>query len=230
MPEGMDDTARTGSTDDAVLLAGLKGRAPTAFEQFFTAYADRVYRIAVGIVGDAADAQEVVQATFLSAFEALDRFEPRARLSTWLYRIAYNHALMLVRRRRPSEALPEDDSAAVPMPSALVDWSALPEEQLLGAEAQTILTDAIAELPPGLRAAFVLRDVEGLTTAECSEVQGISDAACKVRLHGARLALRERLSASFGEWLETPAMPMARPGSLGSQESLESLESLQGSL
>ncbi|HEX6541438.1 MAG TPA: sigma-70 family RNA polymerase sigma factor [Ktedonobacterales bacterium] len=212
MPDEIDDTDDTDDTDDATLLAGLKRRDPDAFERFFAAYGDRVYRIAVGILGDDADAQEVVQATFLSAFEALDRFEPRARLSTWLYRIAYNHALMLVRRRRPSEALPEDESTAAPMPHALVDWSALPEEQILGAEAQAILTTAIAELPAGLRAAFVLRDVEGLTTAECSEVQGISDVACKVRLHRARLALRERLSAYFGEWVALPAaLSAAKP-------------------
>lgn len=193
---------------EAVLLAGLRRHDPRAFEQFFESQVDRVYRIAVGIVGNDADAQEVVQATFLSAFEALDRFEPHARLSTWLYRITYNHALMLVRRRRPSEPLPEADMAAAPMPTALVDWSTLPEEQLLSAEAHDALRAAIAELPPGLRAAFVLRDVEGLSTAECSQVQSISDAACKVRLHRARLALRERLSAYFDEWMTTPAVPV----------------------
>jgi RNA polymerase sigma-70 factor (ECF subfamily) len=193
---------------EAELLVGLQHHNPRAFEAFFETYVDRVYRIAAGILGNDADAQEVVQATFLSAFEAVDRFEPRARLGTWLYRIAYNHALMLARRRHPTEPLPEEDGAAAPMPTALVDWSALPEERLLSGEAQEALKRAIAELPPGLRAAFVLRDVEGLSTAECSQVQGISDAACKVRLHRARLALRERLSAYFGEWVAEPA---ARP-------------------
>ncbi|HEV2456786.1 MAG TPA: sigma factor-like helix-turn-helix DNA-binding protein, partial [Ktedonobacterales bacterium] len=75
--------------------------------------------------------------------------------------------------------------------------------------AQEALKAAIAALPPGLRAAFVLRDVEGLSTAECSQVQGISDAACKVRLHRARLALREQLSAYFGGWVAAPAVRTA---------------------
>jgi RNA polymerase sigma-70 factor, ECF subfamily len=196
------------AADDAELLAGLQCHDPRAFETFFETHVDRVYRIAAGILGDDADAQEVVQATFLSAFEAIDRFEPRARLGTWLYRIAYNHALMLVRRRHPTDPLPDED-AALPMPASLVDWSTLPEERLLGAEAQEALKAAIAELPPGLRAAFVLRDIEGLSTAECSQVQGISDAACKVRLHRARLALREQLSAYFGEWVAAPAVRTA---------------------
>ncbi len=210
MPDDTDE-------DDAALLVGLRRHDPRAFERFFETHADRVYRIAVGIVGDDADAQEVVQVTFLSAFEALDRFEPRARLSTWLYRITYNHALMLARRRHPVEPLPEEEAGAPPMPAALVDWSTLPEERLLGTEAQAMLKAAIAELPPGLRAAFVLRDVEGLSTAECSQVQGISDGACKVRLHRARLALRERLSAYFGEWVAAPAAgPAGSQGGKGS--------------
>src|SRR5579859_8111033 len=114
------------------------------------------------------------------------------------------------------------------MPASLVDWSTLPEGRLLSLEAQDALRAAIAELPPGLRAAFVIRDVEGLSTAECSQVQGISDAACKVRLHRARLALRDRLSGYFGEWVTTsaaatdatvanPAGTQASHGSRGSQ-------------
>jgi RNA polymerase sigma-70 factor, ECF subfamily len=197
----------TDTAQEANLLAGLQRHDPQAFEMFFQTHVDRVYRIAVGILGNDADAQEVVQATFLSAFEAVDRFEPRARLGTWLYRIAYNHALMMARRRHPAEPLPEEDGdgATAPMPASLVDWSSLPEERFMSAEAQDALTAAIAELPPRLRAAFVLRDVEGLSTAECSQVQGITDAACKVRLHRARLALRERLSEYFAEWVAVPA-------------------------
>lgn len=207
----------TDTAQEANLLAGLQRHDPRAFETFFETHVDRVYRIAVGILGNDADAQEVVQATFLSAFEAVDRFEPRARLGTWLHRIAYNHALMMARRRHPAEPLPEEDGATAPMPASLVDWSSLPEERFMSAEAQDALTAAIAELPPRLRAAFVLRDVEGLSTAECSQVQGISDAACKVRLHRARLALREQLSGYFGEWIAASAA-----GTAMSQQSRES--------
>jgi RNA polymerase sigma-70 factor, ECF subfamily len=180
------------------LLAGLRQRDPIAFERFFEAHADRVYRLALHLLGNAQDAEEVVQATFLSAFEAVERFEPRARLSTWLYRIAYNHALMLLRQRRPADPLPDDD-APLPAPTNLVDWSAWPEAHVLSAEVRAMLQDAIGALPDHYRAAFVLRDVEALSTADCAQVQSISESDCKVRLHRARLLLRESLSDYFVE-------------------------------
>ncbi|HZC06785.1 MAG TPA: sigma-70 family RNA polymerase sigma factor [Ktedonobacterales bacterium] len=185
-------------TDESGLLAGLRRRDAESFALFFDAYVDRIYRLAMGILGNEADAEEVTQATFISAMQAVDRFEPHARLSAWLYRIAHNHAMMLIRHRRPVETLPEDDS--LPMPATLVDWTTLPEERLLGAEARQELWSAIATLPANLRAAFILRDVEGLSTAECSFAQSITESACKVRLHRARLLLRERLSVYFTEW------------------------------
>jgi RNA polymerase sigma-70 factor (ECF subfamily) len=180
------------------LLAELRRRDPRAFEVFFERYADRVYRLALHLLGQAPDAEEVVQATFLSAFEAIDRFEARASLGTWLYTIAYRHVLMLLRRRRPADPLP-DERDPLPLPNALVDWTAWPESRALDAEARAILQAAIEDLAEPYRAAVVLRDVEALSTADCAQVQGISEAACKVRLHRARLLLRERLSGYFGE-------------------------------
>ncbi|MGO8949421.1 MAG: RNA polymerase sigma factor [Ktedonobacterales bacterium] len=188
------------TSSDADLIAGLHRRDQVAFTLFFETYVDRVYRLAVHVLGSETDADEVVQATFLSAFDAIDRFQPAAKISTWLYRIAYNHCLMLLRRRRPDGPLP-DENDPLPVPRALVDWSTLPEEQVLSAEAQATLQSAISALPDPLRAAFVLRDIEQLSTAECAHIQGITESACKVRLHRARLWLRERLGAYFGEWV-----------------------------
>lgn len=193
-----DQMASDDVVAEADLLAGLRQRDSASFTRFFDTYVDRIYRLAMGILGNEADAEEVTQATFVSAMEAIDRFEPHASLSAWLYRIAHNHAMMLIRGRHPAEPLPEDDS--VPMPAALLDWTTLPEERLLGSEASSELWAAIGALPTGLRAAFILRDVEGLSTAECSYAQSITESACKVRLHRARLLLRERLSVYFSEW------------------------------
>ncbi len=189
---------------DQDFLARLRRHDEAAFEEFFEAYADRVYRLAMGLLKQADDAEEVVQATFISAFEALDRFEPQAQISTWLYRIAYNHALMLLRRRHAITSLPEEDEDATSFPVQLVDWSHLPDQQVLGGEAQEVLRAAINELPLGLRAAFVLRDLEGLSTAECAHIQALTEAACKVRLHRARLRLREQVSPYFSERSRTP--------------------------
>jgi RNA polymerase sigma-70 factor, ECF subfamily len=190
------------SMTEEVMLAGLRKRDSESFTFFFETYADRIYRLAMGILGNESDAEEVTQATFVSAMESIGRYEPNAPLSAWLYRIAHNHAMMLVRSRHPTNPLPEDDS--VPMPAALLDWTTLPEERLLGAEASHELWTSIGALSPGLRAAFILRDVEGLSTAECSYAQNITESACKVRLHRARLLLRERLSAYFSERIAAP--------------------------
>lgn len=184
--------------DDEEFLTRLRQHDAAAFSEFFETYANRVYRLALGLLKQEDDAEEVVQATFLSAFEAIDRFEPHAQLSTWLYRIAYNHALML-RRRHAALPLPEEEEDSSALPIQLVDWSQLPDQQAESEEAQQVLRSAITELPLGLRAAFLLRDVEGLSTAECAHIQGLTQAACKVRLHRARLRLREQLSSYFRE-------------------------------
>lgn len=185
--------------DDQAFLDRLRHHDEVAFTEFFETYADRVYRLAIGLLKQEDDAEEVVQATFISAFEAIDRFEPQAQISTWLYRIAYNHALMLIRRRHTVDSLPEEEEGAAPFPVQLVDWSNLPDQLVLSDEAQEVLRAAINELPMGLRAAFILRDVEGLSTSECAHVQNLTNVACKVRLHRARLRLREQLSTYFSE-------------------------------
>lgn len=185
--------------DDQAFLDRLRHHDEVAFTEFFETYADRVYRLAIGLLKQEDDAEEVVQATFISAFEAIDRFEPQAQISTWLYRIAYNHALMLIRRRHTVDSLPEEEEDTAPFPVQLVDWSNLPDQLVLSDEAQEVLRAAINELPMGLRAAFILRDVEGLSTSECAHVQNLTNVACKVRLHRARLRLREQLSTYFSE-------------------------------
>lgn len=191
-------------SEDQDFLARLRQHDEAAFAELFEANADRLYRLALSLLKQPDDAEEVVQATFVSAFEALDRFEPQAQLSTWLYRIAYNHALMLLRRRHAVAPLPEEEEDALPFPVQFVDWSHLPEQQVLQGEAQDVLRAAINELPVGLRAAFVLRDLEGFSTAECAHIQALTEAACKVRLHRARLRLREQVSAYFSEQSRTP--------------------------
>jgi len=151
-------------------------------------------------MSDPQEAEEVLQETFVSAFRALDRFEGRSQLSTWLYRIGYNAAMMRLRKRRvPTESLDEpkvtDDGEMIPR--QLVDWSALPDELALGKELRDVLDAALATLPESLRSVFVLRDIEGLSTAETAAALGLTETNVKVRLHRARLALRERLAGYF---------------------------------
>jgi RNA polymerase sigma-70 factor (ECF subfamily) len=163
-------------------------------------YSGIVYNIAVRLTNDPLEAEEVMQETFINAYRSLDRFEGRSQLGTWLYRIAYNAALMHLRKRRPlttsiDEPLVDEDGDTAPR--QLVDWGPLPDQIVLSGELRQVLDQAIARLPEGLRVVFVMRDVEGLSTAETAEVLELTETNVKVRLHRARLALRERLTTYF---------------------------------
>lgn len=178
------------------LLPALRRRAPEAFQELFDLYSDKLFRLTAGMCGSDEDAEDVVQESFLRFFESLDRFEGRSAIGTWLYRAAHNACIDRLRRQRPTLELAEEDPEddGLPMPTILADWDNLPEDLQARAEFQIQLRAAIAELPPRLRAAFLLRDVEELSTEEAAQVLEIEPGALKVRLHRARLLLRERLS------------------------------------
>ncbi len=180
------------------LLSALRRRDPAAFNQLFEAYSDKVYRLAFSQLENEDEAEGVVQDAFLRLFERLGQFEGRSRLGTWLYRVAYNLCQDRLRQRRPLFSLDEEnDDNVLPVPTLLLDWAELPERYLSAAELSAELDRAIAALPPRLKAVFVLREMEGLSTQECAEVLGISLSAVKVRLHRARLLLREQLAVYF---------------------------------
>jgi RNA polymerase sigma-70 factor, ECF subfamily len=185
---------------EAELIAAARAGRQDAFTEIVERHSGTVYNLALRLVNNPQEAEEVLQETFISAFQALDRFEGRSQLGTWLYRIAYNAALMRLRRRQvPTESL--DEPAVTEdgdmLPRQFADWSALPDEQLLGKEFHGVLEKALAALPNSLRSVFVLRDIEGLSTAETAEALGLTETNVKVRLHRARLALREKLSSYF---------------------------------
>lgn len=190
--------------DEQELLAALRRRDATAFSQLFEAYSDRVYRLAVGLLESEVEAEGVVQDTFMRLIERLDQFEGRSKLSTWLYRVAYNLCQDRLRKRKPISTLVEevDDEGTIPTPTILIDWEQLPERCLTAAEISRELDEAIATLPPKLKAVFILREIEGLSTQACAEALDISVSATKVRLHRARLLLREQLATYFMEMAE----------------------------
>jgi RNA polymerase sigma-70 factor (ECF subfamily) len=193
---------------EAELLEGLQAAEPIAFRRLVELNSANVYNVALKLLGDEHEAEDVLQETFLSAFEAIDRFEGRSQLSTWLYRIAYNASLMRLRKRDRMTTFSLDqppvgeDGLVKGESRHLVDWSALPDDQLLTDEARQVMDRAITELPETLRSTFILRDVQGLSGAETAEVLGISVQAVKNRLHRARLRLRDRLSHYFAERAE----------------------------
>ncbi len=188
--------------NEADLIVALRRRDSAAFSFLFETYSDKLFRLALGMLGDETEAEAIVQESFLRLFEKLDQFEGRAKLSTWLYRVAYNASIDQLRRRRPDQSLVEEPEATETeaiMPALFTDWSQAPETILASAEAQDELERAIAGLPERLRTTFVLREIEGLSTAETAEVLGLKPGAVKVQLHRARLRLREQLTAYFSE-------------------------------
>jgi RNA polymerase sigma-70 factor (ECF subfamily) len=189
--------------DEADLLVHLRAGEPAAYRQLVELNSANVYNVALKLVGDEQEAEDVLQETFLNAFRAIDRFEGRSQLSTWLYRIAYNASLMRLRKREQMTTFSLDEplryAGEERVSRPLIDWSMMPDDQLLSAEARQVMDEAIAELPETLRSTFVLRDIQGLSGAETAEVLGITVQAVKNRLHRARLRLRERLSGYFTE-------------------------------
>lgn len=189
--------------NEQALLEALREGNAAAFQQLFDTYSDKLYRLAAGLLQDDAEAESVVQDSFLRLIEHLDRFEGRSKVGTWLYRVAYNASMDQLRKRRPFLPLASemDDEGPLPSPTILTDWRNVPERRLTEAEVSAELNRAISTLPEKLRAIFILYEVEGLSHAESAEVLDISISAAKVRLHRARLALRERLAAYFTEFV-----------------------------
>lgn len=193
----------TGEPNLSLLKLRMGDRAE--FARLVDAYSQRVYHAALKILDSPQDAEDVLQETFIKAMRALPNFQGRSSLSTWLYRIAVNEALTLLRKRKP-EALSVDvptdeDSDELDEPLQIVDWCCLPESEFLSAEFRNELERAMQQLSPTLRVVFVLRDLEGLSIEESAAALGVSQQVIKTRLLRARLKLREELSAYYSERL-----------------------------
>jgi RNA polymerase sigma-70 factor, ECF subfamily len=185
---------------DAALVAQLRRADPGAAEALVGAYGDRIYRLAIGITGNASDAEEVVQDAFWSVLRNIGTFRGDASLGSWIYRIAANAAFQNVRRRRHrrdeiclEDVLPsfqEDGRHAGP----ISDWSARIGDPAIQTELRNALAAAIEDLPLEYRVAIVLRDVEGCSMREVADALSISVANAKSRVHRGRLFLRKRLA------------------------------------
>lgn len=188
--------------DTSLSLDAIKAGDRAEFARMVDLYSNQIYRMALKMLNDPQDAEDVLQETFIKALRSISNFEGRASLSTWLYRIAVNEALMILRKRRQDtvsiDEQPEDEEGERE-PIQIVDWCCLPEHELMGGESRKFLDQSVQRLSPALRSVFVLRDVEGLSVRDTAEALGISEAAVKTRLLRARLRLREDLSAYFGD-------------------------------
>jgi len=179
--------------DEARLLARARAGDEDAFGQLVEMHSERVYRALRRFGLDADEASEVAQEVFLRAWRGLDRFQGRSQLSTWLYRIAFNEAQRRLSRRRPPPVAADPDG---PDPIAAIPDSPDrgPDARALDRELGEAVDAALARLPPDLRAAVILRDLDGLSTDEAAAAVGVRPAAFKSRLHRGRMAMRELLT------------------------------------
>jgi RNA polymerase sigma-70 factor, ECF subfamily len=188
-----------------ISIAALQAGNRSEFVRLVDAYSGPLYRLAYKMLSNESDAEDVLQNTFLKAFEHIDGFEGRSKLSTWLYRIASNEALMMLRKRHPeisfSDGAPEAEESAIFDQVQFTDWCCLPEDEFLSSESRAALDRAVEHLPEKLRIVFILRDIENLSIQETSQVLALSETAVKTRLLRARLRLREELSSYYGERL-----------------------------
>ena len=172
--------------------------SPDEFRSIVDEHTDLVYSVAYRMMSNAQDAEDVTQETFLSAYRNWGSFRGGSTVGTWLYRIAVNACLMRLRKEKRARAsrvdLGYDDTD-------VLDWapdpSGTPEEQALNSELRNEMVRALAELPSDLRAAVVLRDVQGMSNAEAAAVLGVSLPSMKAKLHRGRVLLRKRL-AEYG--------------------------------
>ena len=182
-------------TDQAALVVAAKAGDRDAFDELVRAtYAD-AYTLAYRLTGDEEDARDVVQDAYLRAFRGLKQFRGDAQFSTWIYRITANCASTLLAKRTRHRHEELSDDLTVADSRAEIDPESMADAEIL----RDRVSDALGDLPAGLRAVVVLRDVYDLPHEAIATELGISEAAAKVRLHRARKKLRERLFPMRGE-------------------------------
>ena len=183
---------------DELILEGVRAGDKSACDLCIIKYRPKLYRLALGLLHDEDDAEDVVQESFLNAFNGIDSFQGRSELGTWLYRITYNNAMMRLRRKPPAaESVDQTldlSEEGFQVPRQFYDWCCIPEEDFQSAEVRQELARAIGTLSPNLSSTFILRDLEGMSTRETAVALETSEDVVKTRLRRARLQLREALS------------------------------------
>src|SRR5579863_7158932 len=186
--------------DEQELVAKAKQGDTAAFSVLLRRYEGKIFRLAMNITQNREDAEDVLQESFLKAYEHLDQFLGNSKFYTWIVRIAVNQALMKLRKRRSDRAVSLDeqiDTGEDTVVREIAAWDPDPEQRFSQEELHRILTGAIDDLAPIYRTVFTLRDVDGLSTEETAEALDLSVPAVKSRLLRARLQLRDKLTRFF---------------------------------
>lgn len=187
--------------DEAEIIALAKKGDHKAQSLLVNRYSSRVYNLALRILHNREEAEDVLQDTFLTVIKKLDMFDGRSSLFTWIYRIATNSALMTLRKKkiRRNNIKSNDFDPEQQQIENLIDWSQDPTMSLDNDEIREHIENAMNTLKEKYRTVFILRDIEGLSTRETSKVLDITEENVKIRLLRARHTLRAYLSKYFDE-------------------------------
>jgi RNA polymerase sigma-70 factor (ECF subfamily) len=193
---------KTKSDEDLELIQAINSGRSDLFSKLVNKYGKMLYNFGMKLCGDSQDAEDMVQDTFLNVFRYLKDFRFETKFRNWLYRVATSTC---IKKRRKSKFAPErelslDEFLAkeeTEMPRELPQWAAQPLENILNEELASTIRAAILNLPEKYRMVLVLRDIEGFSTSETGQILNLTEANIKVRLHRARLFLREELKGYF---------------------------------
>jgi RNA polymerase sigma-70 factor, ECF subfamily len=196
----MASTSTQAGFNEAPLLERARKGDLTAFTQLIEKYEGKIFRLARHITNSQEDAEDVLQETFLKAYEHLGDFQGNSKFYTWIVRIAVNESLMKLRKRKSDRSVSLDeqiDTGEDVIAREIAVWEDNPEDQYSQTELREILDQAVKSLPPIFRSVFVLRDIEELSSEETAEILNLTVPAVKSRLLRARLKLREKLTRYF---------------------------------
>jgi len=187
--------------DEKTLVERAKQGDKVALSKLVHKYSERVYNLALRILRNREDAEDVLQETFLTVIEKINTFDGRSSFFTWIYRIATNASLMRLRKKKVVfQQLNDNPDFQESVESRVfIDWSQDPSLNVFDAEVKQKINEAINKLSDIYRGVFILRDIEGLSIKETSEILQITEENVKIRLRRARQFLRDYLSDYFEE-------------------------------
>ncbi len=194
--------------NDEALIAAFRAGDKDAFVELISRYSEKAHHLCLRITRNAEDAEEILQDVFVTVYRKIDKFEGKSAFSSWLYRITVNTAFMKLRKRKQTAAISLEELT----PSAHESWadtrSDTTDLNYLSSrhELREQLEDAIQALPEEYRNIFLLRDVDGLSNQEVSEMLQISVPAVKSRLHRSRLMLRKKLQKFYADYSDNESI------------------------
>ncbi|HID38149.1 MAG TPA: sigma-70 family RNA polymerase sigma factor [Calditrichaeota bacterium] len=187
--------------DEAILIDRAKQGDKAALSELVNRYSERIYNLALRILRNKEDAEDVLQETFLAVVEKLHTFNGRSSFFTWIYRIATNASLMRLRKKKLifQDLLDNEEFQESVESRVFIDWSQDASLNVFDTEVKQKIDEAVNKLSDIYRSVFILRDIEGLSIKETSEILGITEENVKIRLRRARQYLRNHLSDYFEE-------------------------------